>query len=82
MRTFHTRNQLGLNQERSPNHVLRLEATRHKKEMLGRKMKKRNTIIIKKKKRKDSQALIGRKNNIRWMLRSLQHPTDNHYRYS
>jgi len=50
--------------------------------MLGRKMKKRNTIIIKKKKRKDSQALIGRKNNIRWMLRSLQHPTDNHYRYS
>jgi hypothetical protein len=35
-----------------------------------------------KKKRKDPQALIGRKNIIRWMLRSVQHPTDNHYRYS
>ena len=57
-------------------------SSRQKKgEREGEKVKKEKHNNNKKKS-KDSQALIGRKNNIRWMLRSLQHPTDNHYRYS
>ena len=53
-----------------------------RKKWEGGEIQKEKHNNKKKRERKDSQALIGRKNNIRWMLRSLQHPTDNHYRYS
>jgi hypothetical protein len=60
-----------------PNHVLRLPS--HQAQERNRRVEneKRDKII---KKKKDPQALIGRTNIIRWMLRSLQHPADNHWR--